>query len=163
MKTNHIKSRPAEGEVTADFPPSSSHSQVGGVWPGVARGFHRPDGDPGRAGGVRSGSHTWAGILGWSRRAFRVAGTKGRLEYGAVSKSLLPRQSACRGAGAAMPSHDTSDNPVTSHAPGALRAKWRKWRKGKTRADLDTDRPLNLSLVRLLEIVGEAASRVPVE
>jgi len=33
---------------------------------------------------------------------------------------------------------------------------------GKTRADLDTDRPLNLSLVRLLEIVGEAASRVPV-
>jgi uncharacterized protein with HEPN domain len=26
---------------------------------------------------------------------------------------------------------------------------------------LDTDRPLNLSLVRLLEIVGEAASRVP--
>ena len=34
--------------------------------------------------------------------------------------------------------------------------------QGKTRTDLDTDRPLNLSLVRLLEIVGEAASRVPV-
>jgi uncharacterized protein with HEPN domain len=34
--------------------------------------------------------------------------------------------------------------------------------RGKTRADLDTERPLNLSLVRLLEIVGEAASRVPV-
>ena len=34
--------------------------------------------------------------------------------------------------------------------------------QGKARADLDTDRPLNLSLVRLLEIVGEAASRVPV-
>jgi len=33
--------------------------------------------------------------------------------------------------------------------------------QGKTRTDLDTDRPLNLSLVRLLEIVGEAASRVP--
>src|SRR3989442_647109 len=33
--------------------------------------------------------------------------------------------------------------------------------QGKTRADLDTDRPLNLSLVRLLEVVGEAASRVP--
>lgn len=33
--------------------------------------------------------------------------------------------------------------------------------QGRTRADLDTDRPLNLSLVRLLEIVGEAASRVP--
>jgi uncharacterized protein with HEPN domain len=35
--------------------------------------------------------------------------------------------------------------------------------RGKTRADLDTDRQLNLSLVRLLEIVGEAAGRVPAE
>ena len=35
--------------------------------------------------------------------------------------------------------------------------------KGKTRADLDSDRMLNLSLVRLLEIVGEAANRVPSE
>jgi uncharacterized protein with HEPN domain len=34
---------------------------------------------------------------------------------------------------------------------------------GKLRADLDTDRQLNLSLVRLLEIVGEAASRIPKE
>jgi uncharacterized protein with HEPN domain len=34
---------------------------------------------------------------------------------------------------------------------------------GKTRRQLDTDRQLNLSLVRLLEIVGEAASRVPGE
>jgi uncharacterized protein with HEPN domain len=33
---------------------------------------------------------------------------------------------------------------------------------GKVRADLDTDRLLNLALVRLLEIVGEAASRVSV-
>ena len=33
--------------------------------------------------------------------------------------------------------------------------------QGKTRDALDADRPLNLSLVRLLEIVGEAASRVP--
>ena len=32
---------------------------------------------------------------------------------------------------------------------------------GKTRDDLDTDRILNLALVRLLEIVGEAASRTP--
>ncbi|HTE84551.1 MAG TPA: HepT-like ribonuclease domain-containing protein [Dehalococcoidia bacterium] len=32
---------------------------------------------------------------------------------------------------------------------------------GRTRGDLDADRPLNLSLVRLLEIVGEAANRVP--
>jgi uncharacterized protein with HEPN domain len=30
--------------------------------------------------------------------------------------------------------------------------------KGKTRADLDKDRQLNLALVRLLEIIGEAAS-----
>ena len=29
--------------------------------------------------------------------------------------------------------------------------------KGRSRADLDTDRKLNLSLVRLLEIIGEAA------
>lgn len=32
---------------------------------------------------------------------------------------------------------------------------------GRTREDLDEDRQLNLSLVRLLEIVGEAANRVP--
>jgi uncharacterized protein with HEPN domain len=31
---------------------------------------------------------------------------------------------------------------------------------GKARADLDTNRQLNLSLVRLLEITGEAATRV---
>lgn len=34
---------------------------------------------------------------------------------------------------------------------------------GRTRGELDTDRQLNLSLVRLLEIVGEAAGRVPAE
>jgi len=34
---------------------------------------------------------------------------------------------------------------------------------GRTRCELDTDRQLNLSLVRLLEIVGEAAGRVPTE
>jgi uncharacterized protein with HEPN domain len=32
--------------------------------------------------------------------------------------------------------------------------------EGKARGDLDTDRMLNLALVKLLEIVGEAASRV---
>ncbi len=32
---------------------------------------------------------------------------------------------------------------------------------GQTRGDLDRNRQLNLSLVRLLEIVGEAANRVP--
>ena len=31
--------------------------------------------------------------------------------------------------------------------------------QGKSRADLDTERLLNLALVRLLEIVGEAAGR----
>jgi uncharacterized protein with HEPN domain len=34
---------------------------------------------------------------------------------------------------------------------------------GKTRADLDEDRQLNLALVRLLEIIGEAATRIPKE
>ena len=32
---------------------------------------------------------------------------------------------------------------------------------GKTRADLDTDRILGLAKLRCLEIVGEAASRIP--
>jgi uncharacterized protein with HEPN domain len=32
---------------------------------------------------------------------------------------------------------------------------------GKTRADLDSDRLLNLALARLLEIIGEAANRIP--
>ena len=35
--------------------------------------------------------------------------------------------------------------------------------EGKTRADLDDDRLLNLALSRLLEIIGEAANRVPEE
>jgi uncharacterized protein with HEPN domain len=35
--------------------------------------------------------------------------------------------------------------------------------EGKTRQDLETNRMLNLALVRLLEIVGEAANRVPKE
>jgi uncharacterized protein with HEPN domain len=34
---------------------------------------------------------------------------------------------------------------------------------GQVRADLDTDRKLNLALVRLLEVLGEAANRVPPE
>jgi len=33
--------------------------------------------------------------------------------------------------------------------------------RGKTRKDLDEERVLNLALVRLLEIIGEAANRVP--
>lgn len=35
--------------------------------------------------------------------------------------------------------------------------------RDRVRGDLDSDRMLNLSLVRLLEIVGEAAGRVPTE
>ncbi len=35
--------------------------------------------------------------------------------------------------------------------------------RGKTREDLDTDRKLTLALIRLLEIIGEAASRIPKE
>ena len=35
--------------------------------------------------------------------------------------------------------------------------------QGRTRADLDDDRLPELALVRLLEVVGEAASRVPME
>jgi len=35
--------------------------------------------------------------------------------------------------------------------------------RGKTRGDLDTDRKLNLALVRLLEIIGEAAGRISKE
>ena len=35
--------------------------------------------------------------------------------------------------------------------------------RGRSRADLDTDRMLNLALMQLVEIIGEAASRVPEE
>ena len=35
--------------------------------------------------------------------------------------------------------------------------------QGRSRADLDNDRLLNLALVRLLEVAGEAANRVPTE
>lgn len=35
--------------------------------------------------------------------------------------------------------------------------------RGKAREELDSDRVLCLALVRLLEIVGEAASRIPAE
>jgi len=33
--------------------------------------------------------------------------------------------------------------------------------RGKTRSDLDKDRLLNLALTRLVEIIGEAANRIP--
>lgn len=35
--------------------------------------------------------------------------------------------------------------------------------RGKTRRDLDTDRLFNLALTRLIEVIGEAANRVPEE
>ena len=35
--------------------------------------------------------------------------------------------------------------------------------EGRSRADLDTDRLLNLGMVRLLEVIGEAAAQTPVE
>jgi uncharacterized protein with HEPN domain len=35
--------------------------------------------------------------------------------------------------------------------------------QGKTRQDLDNERLLNLALVRLLEIIGEAANKIPRE
>ncbi len=35
--------------------------------------------------------------------------------------------------------------------------------RGRSRRELDSDRTLNLALVRLMEIVGEAAGRVPQE
>ncbi len=57
-----------------------------------------------------------------------------------------------------MPRHDT-DVRLRHMLDAAREAA--QMAQGKARADLDTDRPLNLSLVRLLEIVGEAASRVP--
>jgi uncharacterized protein with HEPN domain len=44
---------------------------------------------------------------------------------------------------------------MLSHAQEAARMA-----ETRTRADLDSDRQLNLSLVRLMEVVGEAASRV---
>lgn len=47
---------------------------------------------------------------------------------------------------------------MLSHAREAL-----ELCQGKTRSDLDHDRVMNLALVRLLEIIGEAANRVPPE
>jgi len=35
--------------------------------------------------------------------------------------------------------------------------------RDRSRADLDEDRLLNLALVRLVEVIGEAASRVPLD
>lgn len=45
---------------------------------------------------------------------------------------------------------------ILSHAREAV-----EFASGKNRADLDEDRILNLALTRLIEIIGEAARRVP--
>ena len=45
---------------------------------------------------------------------------------------------------------------ILSHAREAVQLSL-----GKSRTDLDNDRMLNLALTRLLEIIGEAANRVP--
>lgn len=47
---------------------------------------------------------------------------------------------------------------MLSHAEEALQMV-----RGRARRDLDADRQLNLALVRLMEIVGEAATRVSPE
>ena len=52
---------------------------------------------------------------------------------------------------------DVALNQILTHAREAVDIC-----HGKTRADLDADRLLNLALSRLLEIIGEAANRVPV-
>jgi len=59
-----------------------------------------------------------------------------------------------------MSRHDPiqSLKDMRDHAVEAL-----QFLKGKTRADLEADRLLSLAIVRLLEIVGEAARRVPTE
>jgi len=59
-----------------------------------------------------------------------------------------------------MSRHDpiVSVQQMLDHATEAV-----EMTRGRTRADLDTDRMLNLSLAPLVEVVGEAASRVPEE
>ena len=59
-----------------------------------------------------------------------------------------------------MPTSDTRTSllHMMDHAKEALDTV-----SGKTRRDLDCERQLNLSPVRLLEIVGEAAGRIPIE
>jgi uncharacterized protein with HEPN domain len=47
---------------------------------------------------------------------------------------------------------------ILSHAQEAVEIA-----RGKNREDLDNDRLLNLALTRLLEVIGEAANRVPAE
>ncbi len=59
-----------------------------------------------------------------------------------------------------MSRHDPliSLRQIHSHARDAVEIS-----RNKTRQDLDQDRVLNLALTRLIEIIGEAAKRVPVD
>ena len=59
-----------------------------------------------------------------------------------------------------MSRHDpeTALRQILSHAREAV-----SLTQGKTRADLDQDRLFNLALARLVEIMGEAAFRIPEE
>lgn len=59
-----------------------------------------------------------------------------------------------------MSKHDPNIvlNQILSHSREAV-----ELCKGKTRSDLDSDRLLNLALTRLIEIIGEAANRIPIE
>ena len=53
---------------------------------------------------------------------------------------------------------DTALRQILAHAIEAVTIS-----EGKTRTDLDRDRLLNLALTRLVEIIGEAANRIPEE
>ncbi len=57
-----------------------------------------------------------------------------------------------------MSKHDplVALNQILSHAQEAV-----ELCRGKLREDLDADRLLNLALTRLVEVIGEAANRVP--
>ncbi len=57
-----------------------------------------------------------------------------------------------------MTRHDprTSVHHMLDHAQEVV-----KMVRGRHRADLDSDRLMNLALVRLMEVIGEAATRVP--
>jgi hypothetical protein len=57
-----------------------------------------------------------------------------------------------------MPSHDT-DVRLRHMLDAAREAA--QMAQGKTRPDLDTDRPLNLSLVRLLEVARRSSEPCP--
>jgi uncharacterized protein with HEPN domain len=59
-----------------------------------------------------------------------------------------------------LPKHDSR---VTLRQMMAYSCEAAAMLQTRTRADLDSDRMLNLALVRLLEILGEAANRVPAE